>query len=188
MVMLLNEKALRERCNKQYDDMRKRARPRLWKSGRRKGHVRVPGIEQLPFTKDQLWKLALEQVGTGLKLCPYCEEIGKPATPIDLRSFVWDHIEPISRIGIAAHRLQNLKAVCADCNNIKGHLSYDFFIGLMRAIEDWTDAEDRKNIVLCLRTHGVTMRLRYPGNNEPQAAAEQETIPSTMPLALKEDW
>jgi 5-methylcytosine-specific restriction endonuclease McrA len=185
--MLYDEKALRKRCNKQYDDMKKRARPRLWRTGKLAGRVRRPGLEQLPFTKDQLWRLALEQVGTGVLRCPYCVEIGRGATLLDLSNFVWDHFEPEGRIGIAAHTLANLRAVCPDCNNLKGKLSYDFFVGLMAAIDRWEDPADRANIHKCLRSHGVTMRLRFPGKPKEASAPEPE-VATTMPLALRDDW
>lgn len=186
-MMLFDQKKLRARCNKQYDDIKKRARPRHWRSGRRKGHVRVPGLESLPFTKEQLWQRALEQVGTGVRQCPYCVAIGRPANLIDLSNFVWDHFEPIARVGLLAHTLENLHACCADCNNCKGYLTYDFFIGLMAAIEEWPDQRDRTNMHMCLRTHGVTMRMRFPGKPK-EAVVSVPEAPSTIALALKEDW
>ncbi len=185
-MLLMNEKALRQRCNKQYDDMMRRARPRLWKSGQRKGHVRVPGLQALPFTKDQLWALALEQIGENVVKCPYCVEIGRGANLIDLSNFVWDHIEPVARIGMAAHSLENLKAVCSDCNNLKGKFSLDFFIGFMAAIERWEDVLDRTSIYACMRTHGITLQgFRTKAKPTGDASAQPPTI---QQLPLEEPW
>lgn len=184
--MLLNETALRKRiAGTLYDHLRTRAKPRRWKSGKRAGAVRVQGIEALPFTREQLWQHALAQVGTGVIRCPYCETIGRPANLIDLTNCVFDHKVPTALGG--SHALDNLFAICADCNNLKGKLSYAFFVGLMAAIERWPDETDRKNIHACLRTHGTVMRLKFD-KKKPGAAALEGLTPTTGVLALAEEF
>lgn len=157
--MLMDEKALRARCSKARYDILRRAKPKMWKTGRLAGRIRVHGITELPFSTDDLWQRALAQVGPGAIACPYCEAIGRLPQIITLANYVWDHKVPVAHGG--EHVLENLFAVCADCNTVKGNLSYEFFIALMREVEKWPNQLDRKNIVACLRTHGVTQRIRF---------------------------
>jgi 5-methylcytosine-specific restriction endonuclease McrA len=181
-TFLMDERALIARIGKVYSAMVIRARPRLWKSGRKRGKVRIPGITSLPFTRDQLWQHALAQVGAGVTRCPYCEAIGRPANLITLANCVLDHRIPVAYGG--TWTLDNLVAICADCNNCKGKLNYLFFIGIMAAAEKWNDPRDRANLHACLRTHGTVMRLKF-GAKKPMDAEEFESQPR---LALQEDF
>jgi 5-methylcytosine-specific restriction endonuclease McrA len=180
---LMNEKAIRERFMAVYRAMKHRARPRYWQSGQRKGKLKTPGIVELPFTRDQLWSHIVQQIGKqGAIACPYCREIGRPAHIIGFENCVLDHKVPIDRGG--TWDLSNIVCVCADCNNAKGHLSYEFFIAIMSEVEKWPDAADRRNFNACLRTHGVANRLRFHGK-KPAPAEPQDVAPT---LALKEEW
>lgn len=187
-TLLLDEKALRKRITDVYRQMGIRARPRYWKSGKRRGRVRIPGIDKLPFTRDQLWLHMLNQVGIGGAICPYCSATSRRIpNPITLADCVLDHKVPIRHGG--RWTLDNLVCVCADCNNLKGHLSYPFFVGVMCMLERWPDYHDRAAMHACMRTHGVTMRLKFGG--KPKSFPTPEDViptPTTQPLALKEDW
>lgn len=178
--MLMNESALRERCNKARYDILRRAKPKFWKSGKRKGQLRTPGITELPFTSGQLWNLAVAQVGEGCVKCPYCVAIGRPANIIDLANYVWDHRVPASRGG--AHTLDNLFAVCADCNAIKSDLDYDFFIEFMAFLER-AEARDRVIVQASMRS-GISKRFSYRG--KPKQVAEE--VPPQTKLSLTEDF
>lgn len=160
--MLLNEKALRERFDAVYRNMVHRAKPKLWKNGRLRGKVRVPGLERLPFTKQEFWDWGIEWIGHGALRCPYCEEIGRNAFLITLEDCTFDHKEPIARGG--TWDLSNLIPVCRDCNNCKGSMSYVFFIRLMRDLEKIADLQDRAYIVRCLRTHGISQQFQRSRN------------------------
>ena len=162
---LFDESTLRRRMNLIYTQMRETAKPQYFKNGRRKGQLCVAGIFGLPFTREEFWRHALAQVGSGTLACPYCEAIGRPANLITLADCVFDHKVPtVSRVSrIHAGRdlhlqeiwsLPNLVAVCADCNRLKGRASYPFFIGFMAALEAWEDARDRIYMHKCLRTQG----------------------------------
>src|ERR1700744_3776874 len=115
--MLLNEKALRIRIYKVHSTMTIKAKPRYWKRGRMAGKVRVPGLDRLPFTREELWEWALEWIGPGALRCPYCVEIGRNAFLITLESFHFDHHVPLARGG--TWDLSNLYPVCEDCNRLK---------------------------------------------------------------------
>jgi hypothetical protein len=167
-----------------YAQMAQRAKPKLFKSGKRKGQVRVPGIFGLPFTREQFWQHALKQVGPGVTRCEYCVEIGRPAGLITLANCVFDHKVPLNRGG--TWELENLKAVCASCNNEKGHLSYEFFVGLTCAIERWPDAKDRSAILSCMRTHGVTQRIRFEAKKPKKSEESSPAMESAALLQLEE--
>lgn len=184
-LALVDEKALRLRMDGVYSNMRQRAKPRKFKAGKRAGHIRVPGLDGLPFTRQQLWDYAVREIGFGVKLCPYCMAIGRNATPITLESCVFDHKVPVAHGG--SWELSNLVPVCAQCNNEKGHLTYPFFIALVSAIEQWPDQRDRKAVLSCLRTHGVTQRIRF----EPKAKTAETPPPEDVKiplLPLKDNW
>lgn len=183
--MLFDEAALRKRHFAVYSRILQRAKPKLWKSGRCKGRVRVPGITSLPFTREEFWQHALKLVGEGCIRCPYCVEIGRPANLIDLTNCVWDHVVPIARGG--PHTLDNLRPCCQQCNTEKGKFSYEFFVGLVAAIEQWPDPVDRSNALACLRTHGEVIRMRFDHKNSP-VPADDSPDPTSGNLALQEDF
>jgi 5-methylcytosine-specific restriction endonuclease McrA len=183
-MLLMDEKALRERCSTARKNIFQRAKPVKWKSGKREGKIKRPGIDRLPFSTEDLWQHALRQVGTGVKQCPYCVEIGRPANLITLANYQWDHKVPAARGG--THTLDNLFAVCEDCNRLKGNLSYEFFIAIMAAVEKWDDPKDRSIFHACLRTHGISQRLRGFHGKKPEAKPPE--LPTTGVLALQEDF
>lgn len=190
---LFDEKALRKRLDVVYGQMRQRAKPRVWKTGKRAGSVRVSGIIGLPFSRDQFWAHALRLIGPSGVFCPYCAAYGnrKPHF-ITLADCVFDHKIPFTHGG--NWDIHNLVPVCSDCNHLKGHLSYEFFVGLMTAIERWDDSRDRAAIHKCMRTHGVTMRLRFLGKKDvaTTAALEAPEVVAAPMLPLKggivNDW
>ena len=169
----------RRRINKLYDAMKQRARPRHWKTGKRKGSVRVPGLAALPFTREELWKHVRTQIPDGGALCSYCSDYGR-STLIFLDTFVLDHHVPVKHGGLDCWRLENLVCVCADCNNQKGSLTYTAFIVLMRDFLPHFDPLDRKYITACLRTHGQVMRGFSPKKAPAKVAAG--TVPAQRTL------
>lgn len=194
--LLMNETELRKRIYKVHSNMTARAKPKLWKKGKRKGQVRVPGLDSLPFTREELWHFALGAVGTGVIRCPYCEAIGRPVNLIDLTNCVFDHKSPVKRAGqeltlLETWSLKNIAVCCADCNNTKGDASYDFFIALMAAIEQWDDPRDRTYAHACLRTHGIVLQGFRDDDDAKKKSAAAPDVPTTGTLALRaprEDW
>lgn len=166
--MLGNEKVLQERIFAVYRAMTTRAKPKLWKNGKRSGMVRVAGIDKLPFTKLELWAWAYQWIGPGAMRCPYCEQIGRNAFLISLEDCVFDHKTPLARGG--TWELDNLIPCCKDCNNLKGSMSYEFFVLLIREIEKVADVQDRVYLYRCLRTHGQAMSFQsYKNGEKPRA-------------------
>lgn len=187
--ILFDNDKLAQMYSSRYQRMRQRAKPKLWQTGRKKDRVRVPGIEKLPFTRDELFVHVYRLIGPGVVQCPYCVEIGRPARLIDLTNCVLDHKEPLARVGLVCWRLENIVPVCGDCNNCKGSMSYDLFIALMQEMEKWPDQPDRTYLYMCLRSHGVTQRLRYaPKGKALPADAAEEAYPETMELELTKAW
>lgn len=154
---MMFEAAYRKRVNQTYSNMTARAKPKLWKNGKNEGKVRVPGLTSLPFWPDELWAHVIKQVPAGGAQCPYCADYGR-TTIIYLDTFVLDHHRPLKHDGLASWELSNLVPVCADCNNLKGSMSYTAFIVLMRDFIPDFDPLDQKYITACLRTHGTVMR------------------------------
>jgi 5-methylcytosine-specific restriction endonuclease McrA len=152
---MMFEAEFRKRVNKTYDNMKARAKPRYWKSGKNRGKIRVPGLTSLPFSRDELWAHVTRQIPEGGALCPYCRDYGR-STVITLADFVLDHHVPLKHGG--SWDLSNLICVCADCNNLKGSMSYTAFIVLLRDFLPDFDPVDRKYITACLRTHGQVVR------------------------------
>jgi hypothetical protein len=180
--MLMDQKALRKRINAVYSRMQQRARPRYWKRGRNAGKLRVPGLEVLSFTADDLWAKAVEMIGpSGVTQCYYCRAIGRPAFPIDLANIVFDHYEPLSRGG--SWDLDNIRGCCEVCNREKGEFSFGFFVAISQLAEK-ADPKDRTYLGACLRTHGIA----HQGFRDKRKAAEEPSVPVTGSLALQEDF
>jgi 5-methylcytosine-specific restriction endonuclease McrA len=179
---MILEAEFRKRVNQTYANMTTRAKPRLWKNGKKKGKVRVPGLASLPFWKDDLWKHVTAQIPEGGALCPYCKDYGR-STLIYLDTFVLDHHIPIKLLATGLYTreqlwaLSNLVCVCADCNTVKGSMSYTAFIVLMRDFLPDFEPSDQKYIVSCLRTHGLVMR-GWGGPKKPPA----ELLPLASPI------
>jgi len=181
-MMLMDEKALKQRIGKVHNTMGVRAKPTYWKEGKRAGTIRLPGLDKLPFSKQELWEHALNQVGESGIPCPYCVEGGRRKfSMIDLSNLVFDHKAPLWKD--FNWELSNLHAVCADCNNEKGKLTYETFISVMQFIEELPDPRDRSNLHSCLRSHGVSGRMRgFFG--KPKSVALPAPTQSTGMLAL----
>lgn len=182
-TLLMDEAALKSRCNKARYDILRRARPRLWKSGKRAGTVRTPGITELSFTSAELWQRALDQVGPGAIQCPYCVAIGRPANIITLANYVWDHRVPVAQGG--SHDLENLFAICSECNGDKGSMTYELFVAMLSAIWLWPNPRDRAYVLSCLRTHGKVMKSF--GRGKPKPNTTPDVVTSGV-LALEEDF
>lgn len=183
MDFLFDKRELRKRIDKVYSAMKSRAKPKLWVRdgrGHRAGQVRVPGLLKLPFTSQELWDWTVEWVGPGAIRCPYCEEIGRNAFLITLENCTYDHKVPLARGG--TWELHNLIPVCEDCNRAKGSMSYEFFIKLIRQIEQVADLQDRAYLYKCLRTHGVA--IRFQSGKHKTAGQQQSTQPGSLLLAL----
>lgn len=183
MDFLFDKAQLRKRIDKVYSAMKHRAKPKYWKTVRRRGQVRIPGLDHLPFTSQELWDWTVEWIGPGAIRCPYCESIGRNARLITIEDCTFDHKVPLARGG--TWELHNLIPCCEDCNRLKGSMSYEFFIVLIRQIETIADILDRAYLYKCLRTHGVALQMQ---RGKPKLVEEQQsTQPEAMQLALDND-
>lgn len=176
---MMFEAAYRKRVNQTYQNMTARARPRLWKSGKNKGKVRIPGLSSLPFWPDELWAHVIKQVPAGGAQCPYCADYGR-TTIIYLDMFVLDHHVPLKHGG--SWELSNLVCCCAECNRLKGSLSYTAFIVLLRDFLPDFDAIDQKYVISCLKTHGQVVRSWSKSTPE-----RTVTIPKISPQRMLDD-
>lgn len=186
--MILNEEKLRDRIGTLYYAMATRAKPKLFKRGKKTGKVRKEGLKKLPFDKHELFDHVLKQIGAGSARCQYCLAVGRPANVIDMLNCVLDHKEPVDTSGLAAWDLENVFAICADCNNLKGGFTYDFFIDVMMEIEKMDPtSHDRMLLIKCLRTHGVAQQFqRSKGNTE--SSGTVVILPKQRGLALADPY
>jgi hypothetical protein len=81
---------------------------------------------KLPFSKDEFCLWLWREVGLQAKMCPYgC------GRAIDILNCSIDHKIPRGQDGSFA--LTNLMACCVECNTLKGNMSADSFLVLMKA-------------------------------------------------------
>lgn len=183
--MILNEEKLRDRIRTLYNTMATRSKPKLFKRGKNAGKVRKNGLKKLPFDRHELFDHVLKQIGVGSARCQYCVAIGRPANVIDMLNCVLDHKEPVATSKLAAWDLENVFAICADCNNLKGGFTYDFFIELMVEIENMDPTRhDRMLLIKCLRTHGVAQRFQRDGKDNKTEGSGIVILPKQRGLAL----
>ena len=146
--------SLKTRVHGLYSGMVLRHGPKLWKSGKRKGTERVPGIE-LPFSESELLA-GMERAfpDESVRSCPYC------SAPIDAFTATLDHEIPLTRGGSLG--MGNIGAICATCNRLKGGLTPGEFKSLLLWMEKQHPAA-RADIEQRLKAGAMGMRLRYFG-------------------------
>jgi len=115
---------IKTRVHNMYGGMIKRHEVKYWKTGRRKGLIRVPAIP-IPFTEAELFEWTLN-LGPVFR-CPYCSTLLTPLV------FSVDHEIPLGRGG--SLDLANLSAVCKLCNALKGALTGEEYRHLRRSLE-----------------------------------------------------
>lgn len=116
--------------------------------------MREPG-QDLPFSEAELVRCMELAFPLGCAVpCPYC------GTAIDALSASLDHAMPITRGGSLG--LENLTAICAMCNRLKGALTPSEFKELMQWVlrQEWAAQTD---ILGRLKAGGMGMRMRYYG-------------------------
>ena len=123
-IPMPREQAFTRRTSYLYATMKKRFGPRLWKSGKRKGLVRVIG-QDIPFSLEDFRAWFSHSLGgrDAAVKCRYC-----PGFISALDASV-DHVHPISQGGGLG--LDNLALCCLPCNKLKGGLSEYGFLSLM---------------------------------------------------------
>lgn len=145
---MIDPKQVRERAQQLYADIKKRSKPKLWKSGHKKNRVRLPEVP-VPYTSDEFASWLLTTIGCTCFLCPYCN------APLDVLSMTLDHNIPLRPGG---NEFPNLVACCADCNTLKGKVTgkgYMLFRELMRELQP----ADEADILKRLRSGAMGMRL-----------------------------
>jgi 5-methylcytosine-specific restriction endonuclease McrA len=136
------DQPIKTRVHNMYQAMTKRHSVKYWKTGRRKGLVRVPAIP-IPFTEAELfeWTMALGEAFH----CPYCNAW------LNRMIFSIDHIIPLSRGG--SLELGNLDGICKDCNAYKGNLTGQEYYDLIRALDAFSP-EAQKSVYQRLKSGG----------------------------------
>ncbi len=149
----MSEKEIQQRIKKMHGLMLRRFGPKFWKSGKRNGQLREPGMT-VPFSAAELHSWVMAEVGIYASPCPFC------GTPIDALSLSLDHDVPASRGGSLV--LDNLVCCCLKCNKLKGSLTGDEFRGFMLYVRDLAPAA-QSDILTRLNAGAMGMRLRYFG-------------------------
>lgn len=140
------------------------AATRYWKSGKRKGQVRVPA-QPIYFTEKNLLAWLWQRVGLNAIPCPYCSK------PIDILSLTLDHIIPRALGG--EFSLQNMQCLCKECNERKGQMSHTGFQALLDFIRRELALVDQATLLSRLKAahHGAAQRFNRP------KAAPKDTLP-----------
>jgi 5-methylcytosine-specific restriction endonuclease McrA len=138
-----------------WNSQQRMAATRYWKSGKRKGQVRVPA-QTIHFTEQELLRWLWQAVGLSVIPCPYC------STPIDILNLVPDHIIPRALGGRFA--LDNMQCICPDCNQRKGQLSHAAFALLTEFIRRELAPVDQATLLSRLKAahHGAAQRFNRP--------------------------
>lgn len=157
MSKILKKVSLKTRVHGIYSAMAKRFGPKYWKSGKRQGRLREPGI-QLPFSEAELLS-GMERAfpGGAARNCPYC------GAAIDPFSCTLDHEIPITRGGSLG--LENIGPICARCNALKGEMKpaeFHSFLVWLKIVGPAARADIEKRLL----SGGMGMRLRYYGIRE----------------------
>lgn len=110
------------------------AAARYWKSGKRKGRLRVPA-QTLYFTEQELLRWLWQRVGLNAIPCPGC------SAPIDILSVTPDHILPRDIGG--TFTLDNMQLICQPCNQRKGEMTGEGFFLLVNHLMPQLSPYDR---------------------------------------------
>ena len=138
-----------------WQSQQRMAAARYWKSGKRKGTVRVPA-RPIHFTEQDLLRWLWRSVGLNAIPCPGC------STPIDILSLTIDHKTPRAMGG--TFELDNMQIICRDCNERKGEVSFEGFEKLMNFIRRELAPVDQATLLNRLKAahHGAAQRFNRP--------------------------
>jgi len=168
-MMLLGHKAMMARTAQGYKDMTKRFGPKCFASGPRKGQLRHAG-RTLPFSLEEFRDRVCDDLSVPRK-CGNDNQIWNCRTMLTFENYVIDHALPVSRGGGIG--LDNLQLICADCNNVKGDLTWEEYLELRRWLTTCTPHIE-KSVLSRLRTVGSALQMRRVawarGNKKPPAA------------------
>jgi 5-methylcytosine-specific restriction endonuclease McrA len=137
-----------------YQSQKKMAAPKKWKSGKREGTIRRPGMP-VEFSEAQLRAVLMARVGFNVILCPFpfCN------APIDILSLTLDHVVPRALGG--GFTLSNMQICCVDCNARKGEISDRGFRLLMTMAQKALDPYDYQTLLSRLKAASAGSRQRF---------------------------
>ena len=137
-----------------YASQKKMAAPKKWKSGKRAGQIRVPGMP-VEFSEAQLKKVLMERVGFNVILCPFpfCK------VPIDIISLTLDHVVP--RMLGGGFTLSNMQICCANCNQMKGQISDHGFRMILTFAQKALDPYDFNTLMSRLKAASAGSGQRF---------------------------
>lgn len=131
------------------------AAARYWKTGKRKGQIRVPA-QEIEFDRTQFMRWLWRTVGLNAIPCPGC------STPIDILNLVPDHVVPRAIGGRFA--LDNMQCICKPCNQRKGEMTGEGFFLLVNRLIPQLSPYDRDVLWkrLLAAHHGSRQRFNRP--------------------------
>lgn len=119
----------------------------------------------LPFELDEFRAWLLAEFGgdeKSAKRCPYCNRAF-----IDVFNCQIDHRHPVSRGG--ALHTSNLIACCGHCNDVKGALGAEAFLGLLKYLQtiDPFDAQEiMRRLEICYKLAASREAMKRGGRAE----------------------
>ena len=153
---MITQKQFTAKVRALYHSQQSMASAKRWKSGKRKGQLRVPA-QPINFDEYELRDWLWRKVGLNAVICRYCR------TPIDILTLTLDHIVPRSLGG--KFTLDNLDPfVCQDCNHRKGDMTQAGFLGLLEWSRANLSGHDFDTLMkrLLAAHHGSLQRFHRP--------------------------
>jgi 5-methylcytosine-specific restriction endonuclease McrA len=153
---MIDIEQFKERGKALWKSQQSMAAARYWKSGKRKGQVRVPA-QEIHFKEVDLLRWLWQRVGINAIPCPCCSSV-----PIDILSLTIDHLTPRSAGGTFS--LDNMEIICRDCNQRKGEMSQRAFRLLIDFIRRELAPVDQAVLMNRLKAahHGARQRFNRP--------------------------
>lgn len=119
----------------------------------------------LPFELDEFRAWLLAEFGGDekkAKRCPYCQRVF-----IDVFNCQIDHRKPVSRGGSLG--AENLIACCGHCNDVKGALGGEAFMGLLaylKTIDPFDAQEIMRRLEICYKIAASREAMKRGGRAE----------------------
>jgi hypothetical protein len=151
---LIDVEQFKKRGKALWESQQRMAAARYWKSGKRKGTVRVPA-QTIYFDRTDLLRWLWKTVALSAIPCPYC------STPIDILNLVPDHIHP--RAAGGEFRIENMQCICKRCNQEKGEFTDAAFrsiLGHSLTLSPYDQAVLDKRLLAA--HHGSAARFHRP--------------------------
>lgn len=168
---MIDKEQFLDRAKDLWKSQQSMAAAKYWKTGKRKGTMRVPA-QTIEFTELEFQRWLYKAVGFGAVPCKFCSE------PIDILNLVPDHILPRDIGGRFA--LDNMQCICKPCNQRKGEMTGEGFFLLVINLMPQLSPYDRDVLWkrLLAAHHGSMRRFGRQRDAKAKAKADVFELPA----------